>query len=69
MWRVTTGYVAVLNMEQNCSTINKAKGRADKICPNTTRLTNVARFGIHWVFKLGLVTKNSCLSSYATRKK
>lgn len=59
MWRVTTGYVAVLNTEQNCSTINGAKGRPEKICSNTTRLTNVARFGIHWIFKLGLVAKNS----------
>jgi hypothetical protein len=61
MWRVTKGYVALLNTEQNSSTINEAKGRPEKICPNTTRLTNAAGFGIHWIFKLGLLAKNICL--------
>jgi len=67
MWRVTTGYVAVLNTKQNYSTINEEKGGPEKICPNTTRLTNVARFGIHLIFKLGLLAK--IVFFYATRRK
>jgi len=47
---------------------NKRSKRPKKICLNTTRLTNVARFGIHRIFKLGLLAK-SIFFFYMTRRK
>ena len=56
MLRATTGYVALLNGTELQD--NKRSKRPKKISPNTNRMTNVARFGIHRTFKLGLVAKS-----------